>query len=754
MPRSLGVNRTSFGVAKFNKLKRILIPLFLLFATISLSRAQTTFQDYRIPAKQATDVITIDGKLDEADWKNVEGIGSFTQNFPDDTKFASSQTEVKMLYNEQFLYIAAICENPDGDDYIVSSLKRDFPFEQNDAFVVYIDPFDDKTNGFSFAVNPFNVQREGLVFNGSRVAADWDNIWFSKVERSEGKWVVEMAIPFKTLRYSEDQPFWRINFGRNDRKNFERSSWVPIPVNFQISSLAFTGYIDWEESPSKPGANIAVIPYLSGGVSKNQLAGTSEEFVSGAGFDAKIAVTPSLNLDLTVNPDFSQVEVDQQQTNLNRFELFFPERRQFFLENNDLFGDFGFRTIRPFFSRRIGIAQDSLGRTQENRILGGARLSGKLNQDWRVGLLNMQTASDDDIGVPTQNFTVATFQRQLFGRSNIAGILVNRQSFVTAEQQANDPAINSPSSFNRVAGLDFNLQSNDNVWSGKIFYHRSFGPEKLKKSFAHATYLDFNTRNFQITWNHETVGDGFNAEVGYVPRSNYWRIEPKVEFRILPESGSVFRHSLGLEGDVYTDAKLNITDEDTRIRYNIQFRSTAFLSFNVSNEYVKLLNSFDPSRSGGEQLQTGQDFRFFRYGITYRSDSRKNFFYDASLFNGGFYNGNRVFFNSSVSYRYQPFGSISLDFQYNKLDFPEPYNSADLFLVGPKFDISFTDQLFMSTFVQYNSQIDNINLNTRLQWRFRPVSDLFIVYTDNYFPDHLKVKNRALILKLSYWLTV
>lgn len=735
-------------------MKRLVIVTVLFFLVVFVSNAQKGFQDYWISAKRTTDLITIDGKLDEADWVNVESISGFTQNFPDDTKLASAQTEVKMLYNDQFLYISAICENPSEGEYIISSLKRDFPFDQNDAFVVYIDPFDDKTNGFSFTVNPFNVQREGLVFNGSRVAEDWDNIWFSKVERTPGKWVVEIAIPFKTLRYSEDQPFWRINFGRNDRKNFERSTWVPVPVNFQISSLAFTGYVDWEQNPAKPGANMAIIPYLSGGVSKNHLNGTPEQFVSGAGFDAKIAVTPSLNLDLTVNPDFSQVEVDQQQTNLNRFELFFPERRQFFLENNDLFGDFGFRTIRPFFSRRIGIAQDSLGRTQENRILGGARLSGKLNQDWRVGLLNMQTASDDDIGVPTQNFTVATFQRQLFGRSNIAGILVNRQSFATAEQQAKDPSVNALSSFNRVAGLDFNLQSNDNKWTGKIFYHRSFGPENLKKSFAHATYIDYNTRVFHFTWNHETVGDGYNAEVGFVPRSNYWRFEPRVDFRILPESGPVFRHSFTIEGDVFTDENMNITDENTRVRYSIQFRNTSFISFTAFNEYIQLLNSFDPTRSGGERLQAGEDFRFNRYGVTYRSDSRENFFYNVSAYNGGFYNGNRLMLSSSLNYRYQPFGSIALDFQYNKLDFPEPYSSADLFLVGPKFDVSFTDQLFLSTFVQYNSQIDNININTRFQWRFRPVSDLYVVYTDNYFPDNLKVKNRALILKLSYWLTV
>jgi hypothetical protein len=710
--------------------------------------------NYRVPAMKIQSPISIDGKLDEPQWQQAPEIGNFMQNFPNEGQPAKAETTVKLLYDHQYLYVAAVCKNIGKGPYTISSLRRDFNTEANDAFFVYIDPFDDRTNGFSFSVNPYNVQYEALIYNGSRKASDWDNIWFSKVERGEGEWVVEMAIPFKTLRFDEDNTYWRINFGRNDRTNFERSSWVPVPINFDIASLAFSGYLDWEDKPTKPGANLAFIPYVTGGGVKNYQAGTPTDYTSGVGFDAKVAVTPGLNLDLTFNPDFSQVEVDRQQTNLNRFELFFPERRQFFLENNDLFGDFGFRNIRPFFSRRIGIASDSIGRTRENSILGGARLSGKLNQDWRLGLLNMQTQEDGDIGVPTQNFTVATFQRRVFGRSNIAGIFVNRQSFAGDQTASDSPFNPNQSEWNRVAGFDFNLQSNDNKWSGKIFYHRSFGPEKREGNFAHAAYVAYNERTFRVMWNHERVGEGYNAEVGFVPRSNYWRLEPQAEVRIFPKSGAIFRHSLTYTHDEYRDETFERIDLNQNLRYSIQFKNTAFLSFTGFQEYIMLQNSFDPTRTGGQRLAAFTGYTYTRYGVTFRSDSRPNFNYNVALYNGGFFNGNRLFFRTGVNYRFQPYGNVAMEFEYNKLDFPEPYNSANLFLIGPRVEVSFTDELFLSTFVQYNNQIQNVNINTRFQWRFRPVSDLFIVYTDNYFPENFRVKNRALILKLSYWLAV
>ncbi|MEM8894922.1 MAG: DUF5916 domain-containing protein, partial [Bacteroidota bacterium] len=499
--------------------------------------------------------------------------------------------------------------------------------------------------------------------------------------------------------------------------------------------------------------NMTVIPYVAGNATRDYENGVPTDVNSAAGFDAKIGVTSSLNLDLTVNPDFSQVEVDQQQTNLNRFELFFPERRQFFLENRDLFAEFGFERANPFFSRRIGIAEDTAGNTVSNRILAGARLSGKIDQNWRVGFLNMQTEQDEAIGVPGQNFTVATVQRQVFKRSNISLIFVNRETTGETNFENVDPE-DELSEFNRVAGLDFNLSSNDNKWRGKAFYHHSFSPENMPENASHGSFLSYNSRNLSIEGGHQYIGENFNSEVGFVPRKDIWRTNPEIEYRFYPNSKRLISHGPSVSFEWITDRDFNLTDQRQRLRYSFQFANTSELSFIGFNEYILLRNDFDPTNSEGLELTAGEDFEYVRYGVSYDSDRRKLFSYSVDVFNGGFFNGDRFFFRSEVRYRFQPYGSISANFQYNKVTLPSPYNSADLYLVGPRLEVSFTDKLFWTTFIQYNNQIDNINVNTRLQYRFKPVSDFFIVYTDNYLPETLGSKNRALVLKLSYWLNI
>ncbi|MGY6559748.1 MAG: DUF5916 domain-containing protein [Nitritalea sp.] len=697
--------------------------------------------------------IMLDGQLDEVEWQGAEMMGDFIQQMPNEGLPASQPTEVYVKYDEDFMYVGAVLYtgNQSGD-YVITSLRRDFNFDENDAFAILLGPYDDGTNGFIFAVNPYNVQMEGLINNGERVSQVWDNKWYSAVTRYDDRWEVEMAIPFKTLRYSEGSTYWKANFIRNDRKTFERSTWAPVPVNQRYTSLAFTGDLNWEQPLKKPGTNIAVIPYLAANTSRDF---RTEQAYSGgmdAGFDAKIALSPSMNLDLTFNPDFSTVEVDQQQTNLNRFELFFPERRQFFLENEDLFGDFGFRQIRPFFSRRIGIATDSIGRSTNNRILYGARLNGNLGDNTRLGVMNMQTAEEEGIGFPGQNFTVASVQRKVFSRSNIGAIFVNRMNTTSPELDQSNPR----PAFNRVVGLDYNLASKDNKWTGKFFYHQSFSPDQQGDARAHGSYLGYNTKNWTIHWNHEYVGEGFNAETGFVPRRGYWRLEPFVRYRILHgQSSKIFQQTLQVMYDLYTDDAFGQkTDEKVSFVYRLYFKNTSNFQARVFNEYVYLFAPFDPTRTGGERLATGSDFRFTRYGATYTSDRRALFNYSLSAYNGGFFNGTRTYFNAFLNYRFQPYGNVSMAAEHNILRFPAPYNNADLWLIGPRVELAFTDKVFLSTFVQYNNQIDNVNVNTRFQWRFKPVSDLFIVYTDNYSPENMLVKNRALILKLTYWLNV
>ena len=300
-----------------------------------------------------------------------------------------------MCYDDANLYIAAKCYS-EGSNYIVPSLKRDYRAGGSDNITFLIDPFGDRTNAFVFGINPYGVLREALIANGgSQIRRDWDDSWDAKwrgkAQIYDGYWVGELAIPLKSIRFQEGSQNWRFNSYRFDTQGNENSSWVRIPQNQWIINLAFMGNMIWEEPLKKQRTSISVIPYLAGSSIQDFEEGqTKPDFDWNVGGDAKVSITSGLNLDLTFNPDFSQVEVDRQVTNLSRFEIFFPERRQFFLENADLFQDFGHPFLaRPFFSRRIGIARDTAtGVHLQNPIQYGARLSGRLDRDTRIGLLN------------------------------------------------------------------------------------------------------------------------------------------------------------------------------------------------------------------------------------------------------------------------------------------------------------------------------------------------------------------------------
>jgi hypothetical protein len=344
---------------------------------------------------------------------------------------------------------------------------------------------------------------------------------------------------------------------------------------------------------------------------------------------------------------------------------------------------------------------------------------------------------------------VATFQQQVFARSNIAGIVVNRQTTSMPEGGGDMP------DYNRMVGIDYNLASRNDRWSGKFFYHQTFSPHLSGEEYAHASYVKYNTRNWEVNWNHEFVGENYNAEVGYVPRVGYWRIEPNIEYRFYPRRTRVLAHRFKIYYDLYRDSDFRLkTDERFTFNYRMEFRNTSYLNFRMYNEYIYLFFPFDPTRTEGEQLAVGTDYRYTRAGVTYVSDTRKRLNFYTSTYYGGFYNGNRFFFRNELVYRAQPYGFVSLFAEFNRIRLPEPYNSADLWLIGPRFEISFTDELFLSTFIQYNNQLNNININTRFQWRFKPVSDLFLVWRDNYFPEPFGVKNRSIVLKFTYWFNI
>jgi hypothetical protein len=735
-----------------------LIPFILFLISLSVTAQQQDIA-YKYPALIADKIdipINLDGVLDEPVWGEGNWATDFQQFFPSDTSQAKAQSKVRIVYDEKFIYIAAVMYNlGPRDKYISTSLRRDYRGEQNDGISFVFDTFNDNTNAFQFGVNPYGVQRESLIANGGMLQTDlnlaWDNKWYSSAKIYEDHWIVEAAIPFSTLRYNDGAANWNANFYRIDSKYNERSTWTPIPRNFSVIALAFSRKLIFTEPLRKEGANLSLIPYAAIATDKNFIEGTSNPVKPTFGGDAKISVGPALNLDVTLNPDFSQVEVDEQVTNLDRFEIFFPERRQFFLENADLFADFGTLNIRPFFSRRIGVDRDeTTGQNVQNQILFGGRLSGKLNEDWRIGLMNMQTASDESKGIIGKNFTVAALQKKVFSRSNIGVILIDRESL---NSEGSLPLFN-PTQYNRLMGVDYNLASEDNRWTGKFFYHKTFEYENPDNSAAMHGQLNYNDIHITATFAYSNIGENFNPEVGFTPRRDYQRIASKFEYLFFPVSNFINRHGPGYESEVLWNETLGITDELHSAYYTVQFQSLSRLTINFNNRYTYLFSPFDPTRTGGIPLESGTDYRNSFIGFRYLGNARKTLYLTLRGDFGEYFTGNIKSLGGTMNYRMGYLANISMNFSYNNIRLPEPQNSADLFLIGPRVDLTFTKSLFWTTFIQYNNQIDNLNINTRLQWRYAPVSDFFIVYTDNYFPSTFMPKQRALIMKLNYWFNI
>lgn len=730
--------------------------ILVFFITIPSFGQSTANLDPNAFAFFLKEPIQLDGMLDEEIWTDEEGWNTgFMQYFPSDTSLADAQTKIKVAFDANNIYIAAIMENTGPRKYVSTSLRRDYRGEQNDGISFVFDTFNDKTNAFQFGVNPYGVQREALLANGGARSEDlnlaWDNKWYAEAKIMENHWQVEVIIPFSTLRFNDGTQNWNVNFYRIDSHKGERSSWSPIPRNFPIISTAFSRKLIFEKALEKSSANISIIPYVAGRTSKNFLEGTQEELTPTAGGDAKIGIGPALNLDLTFNPDFSQVEVDEQVTNLDRFEIFFPERRQFFLENADLFDSFGQPRSRPFFSRRIGVDIDSAtGQNVQSKIIYGARLSGKVTDDWRVGLMNMQTATDEDAGIAGKNFSVLAVQRKVWTRSNIGLIFVDRESLSVDEFQQ----LFDPNAYNRLLGMDFNLASADNRWTGKVFYHRTFEAGETESPYSFNAYVLYSDLHWNWSFSYQDVGKEFNPEVGFVPRKDYKRLNPDVSYLFYPNSRLINRHGPTLEFEGFWNETLGTTDRDINLGYEVRFNSLSRLELSLRNRYIYLFNDFDPTRTGGEALPAGSDYQFRNLLVEYRSNPRKTFNLVATGEFGQYFTGNIQRITSQMGVRMGYIANISMNFNYARIRLPEPQNDADLILVGPRIDLTFTKNLFWTTFIQYNNQIDNLNINTRLQWRYAPVSDFFLVYTDNYFPGDFMPKQRSLVLKLNYWLNL
>jgi len=737
-----------------SQIHKLFVLIFLLSLQLNGSSQNNApnQREFKFTIKETKVAIKLDGVMDEAAWNTVEAVSNFKKKFPNDIGDAKKQTEVKYLFDDKNIYFGF--KVYDSGTAITKSLKRDIGHDGMDGVGIILDPTNQQTNGFYFVLSTLNVQSEDQLSGSSSdgINYSWDSKWYSMTKDYGNYWIAEIAIPFKSIRYNPENKNWGVNFVRIDAKNFEYSTWTKVATNFKSYDLGLTGLMQWETNPPASSNNIIFLPYLTGGATDDNQANTSST-TGNAGFDAKIALNSALNLDLTVNPDFSQVEVDNQVTNLTRFSIFLPERRAFFLENSDLFAGFGIPPIRPFYSRTIGLDKDG----NKIPILFGARLSGNLSPDLRIGAMNMQTGRKGNYA--PENFSAFTLQKRVLKRSMIKGYFLNRENFISVEEQKLNPL----SKYGRNAGVSFdysNAEGTINYWAN---YNLSIKPTIQSLNNYYEAGGSYNTRKFGFVFDLANVDKDYYTDMGFVQRINNYdairdtnirigfkHIFSEISYNILPTKGKLGRIEASAQNSVIFNPDNTFNEWESGMEVKADFKNASNVRLRLSNNITNLL--FATSFTDGEPLPAAQ-YQYARFGLSYSSDARKLFGWASEFAFGQFYNGTVQSIGAGINWRDQPHLSLRLNAQYNQIQLPGLYGSTKLFLIAPRIEYNFNTKLFWTTFIQYNTQANNFNINSRLQYRYKPMSDFFLVYTDNYFTDPLfKNKNRALIFKLSYWL--
>ena len=733
------------------EMKKIsLLPIILLFAFSGF--CQPAVEDFkkvfRLEISETTESITIDGKLTEDVWQNANVGSDFWQKVPFFAEGADPRTEVMLTYDKDNLYVAAKCFQK--EDIIIQSLKRD-EYWDNDGIAIVLDPLNTRTNGFLFGTSAAGQQWDALR-SLDDINSDWSNKWYNEVHVTDEYWSMEMAIPFRILRFNPNDTEWGMNFVRNHINENEFHNWTAVPESFWPPDVAFAGALVFDKPPIPKKGNFNLIPFATSSVTKN--AGENAVLSANAGLDARVSVTPTLNLDLTFNPDFSQIEVDELVTNLTRFSIFLPEKRTFFLENNDLFSDSGYPGVRPFFSRTIGLDSER----QAVPILYGARLTGNITKNSRIGLMNIHSLQSDNTAA--QNQSAVSFQRN-FGRSYIKGMVLNRQAFEGSKTIDQD--------FGRNTSLEYVYLSNDGKYAGWASLHHSFKPEIKDKTGFYTYGVAYQDPSWEIVVASANIQENYFADMGFVQRiENYDAVRDTsirvgfndnlatFTYRIRPQEGKITRHNLTFTNVYYTNADWSFNELNTEFNYSIAFRSTAEVEVGVNRTALDLLFPFS-FVSNGEPLPIGR-YKYSNISAGYSSDERKLVRFGVGGQIGQFYNGTLNQAETDINFRVQPWGNLGFGYQWNKLDFPDPYGNEIITALLGKLEIGFNRNLLWTTLFQYIDQSEFMGINSRLQWRFAPMSDVFLVFVDNYDvfngmtgPRNLETNNRALILKVNYW---
>ena len=699
--------------------------------------------------------IVIDGIDNETDWKIAEIKSNFWQWFPTDSLKALNQTEIRFLYDSNNIYVFIKCYE-DKNNTIISSLRRDMG-RFSDFFLFTLDTFNDLTNAYAFGGNSVGVKKDEIIFNGGRTLGkdsnwDWDAKFDLKTKVYENFYTAEMKIPLSSIRFSNNSKLWKYNVYRRRINDNEFSTLFRVPQEQSFINLSYSKPLIFEKPLGKSKTPITIIPYINLLKSNNfEIGRKTNDFQYGG--DGRIYIGTGLNLDVTINPDFSQIEVDDQIINLTRFALRLPEKRQFFIQNSDLFSGFGdIYENQPFFTRRIGVTKDINGNTIQNKIHAGIRLSGKLTNKLRVGLLNMQTAEDEMNLIPSNNNTVLSFQQSIFSKSNFKFLFVNRQ-----KTGKNNSLLNQEK-HNRVLGFDYNFISKDDKIRGKVFFYNTFSPSVNKEGFSTGGWINYNTRKNRFRTAFFKTTPNFTSDLGFTRRTDFKKNYTSYNRVFYPKSKSLQSIEFGPQLYYIDKPGLNNQVTDRRLSANLSFnfKNMSGIDFEFSNSYIFLENNFDPTGANENSPINRGEYETRQIEIEYGSTNRRKFRFKSNINIGGYFNGEKYSISNDFNFRIDKLMQASLKFRYDKIDLPDPQNSVALFLISPKVDFTFSKNIFWATFVQYSNFSNSLGINSRFQWRFAPLSDLFLVYTDNsnYIENDFIPNFRTVNLKITYWINI
>ena len=695
-----------------------------------------------ITAVNITEPITLDGRLDEAIWTQAPVAGDFFQKLPNNGAPSRERTEVRFAYDDNHLYVGVTCYDSQPDKLLIKDLREDFDFGTTDLVQLFIDSIHDRRTGFTFVVNPAGARRDSQVSTSGGANQDWDGVWDAKVQMGDGAWTIEFAIPFKTLRFSSAATQeWGVNVSRRVMHLNEESNWAPVPIRFSGNQPDMAGTLRGLEN-IRQGRNLTIKPYVIGGGTEARVGSASPltwKRDGDLGFDLKYSLTPSMTLDGTYRTDFAQVEVDTQQVNLTRFNLFFPEKRDFFLENSGTFafgaGNRNFNgtssNLVPFFSRRIGLSPTGT----QIPIVGGARVSGQMAGN-DLGVLVMKTEELEGTTAattaPSNTYLVGRYKRNLLRTSWVGAIVTDRESSVAHD-------------YNRVYGPDVHFQFFQR-FEIDSYVLRSDTPGRSGDNMARNVLAAWRDNDFTISAEHNKVEPNFNPEVGFVRRSNVTQYSADAAWRPQLRRSSTIRNLIASTSMDYFEggssgAIETRTQEGT---LGIQFENGGSVNVNTNQTFDRLVRPF--AIRSNLAIPAG-DYEYTRYTASINSGSNRKIGITGNTNWGEFWSGHNTGVTAALDIR--PNYHINLDLNYSRNHVTLPNGTFTTGLIGARLLYGFSPRAFFNAFLQYNADTHQVSSNLRFNFTHHPLSDLYLVYNDRRDTRTGDVVDRAVIIKLT-----